>query len=65
LLDVQRAKLTRLRGEGKIDNTVLRRVQRVLDLQAIDVQLLGATGHPDDLKNKQAASKRPHCRLPK
>jgi CPA1 family monovalent cation:H+ antiporter len=45
LLDVQRQKLIELRKAGKIDNTVLRRVQRVLDLQTVEVQLLGTTGH--------------------
>lgn len=47
LLDVQRQKLIELRKEGKIDNTVLRRVQRILDLQTIEVQILGTTGHSD------------------
>jgi len=45
LLDAQRRQLIKLRDEGKIDNTVLRRVQRVLDLQTLEAQLLGATGH--------------------
>ncbi len=47
LLDAQRRKLIGLRGAGKIDNTVLRRVQRVLDLQTIEVQILNDTGHSD------------------
>jgi Na+/H+ antiporter len=47
LLDRQRAKLIELQREGKIDNTVLRRVQRILDLQTIEVQLLGITGHDE------------------
>jgi CPA1 family monovalent cation:H+ antiporter len=47
LLDVQRKKLIELREQGDIDNTVLRRVQRVLDLQTIEIQLLGTTGHSD------------------
>jgi monovalent cation/hydrogen antiporter len=50
LLDTQRAKLIELRQEGKIDNTVLRRLQRVLDLQTVENQLLSTTGH-DDLEN--------------
>lgn len=47
LLETQRKALIQLRDERKIDNTVLRRVQRVLDLQTIEVQILGATGHSD------------------
>jgi monovalent cation/hydrogen antiporter len=46
LLDVQRRKLIELRAQGKIDNTVMRRIQRLLDLETIEIQLLGATGHP-------------------
>jgi monovalent cation/hydrogen antiporter len=46
LLDVQRAKLIELREQGKIDNTVMRRIQRLLDLETIEMQLLGSTGHP-------------------
>lgn len=45
LLDIQRKKLIGLREEGKIDNTVLRRIQRLLDLETIEIQLLGTTGH--------------------
>jgi monovalent cation/hydrogen antiporter len=45
LLDAQRHRLIELRSEGNIDNTVLRRVQRVLDLQAIEIGLLDSTGH--------------------
>ena len=45
LLDAQRRRLIELRDAGQIDNTVLRRVQRVLDLETIEAQLLGATGH--------------------
>jgi hypothetical protein len=47
LLDVQRRRLIELRSQGKIDNTVLRRVQRVLDLQTIETQLLRTTGHAE------------------
>jgi CPA1 family monovalent cation:H+ antiporter len=47
LVAVQRKRLIELRDGGKIDNTVLRRVQRVLDLQAIEMQLLESTGHSD------------------
>jgi CPA1 family monovalent cation:H+ antiporter len=45
LLDTQRQRLIELRAEGKIDNTVLRRVLRVLDLQAVEIGLLDRTGH--------------------
>ena len=45
LLDAQRKKLIELGRERKIDNTVLRRIQRVLDLQTIEVQLLSDAGH--------------------
>ncbi len=47
LVEAQRKKLIELRELGKIDNTVLRRLQRVLDLQAIEVQLLETAGHSD------------------
>jgi len=47
LLEVQRDELIRLREEGKIDNTVLRRIQRVLDLQTAEVEILGTTGGAD------------------
>ncbi len=50
LLDTQRKKLIDLREDGKIDNTVLRRVQRLLDLQTVEVQLLGTTGGHEDLE---------------
>jgi CPA1 family monovalent cation:H+ antiporter len=45
LLDTQRKRLIELRSEGKIDNTVMRRVLRVLDLQAVEIALLDSTGH--------------------
>ena len=47
LLDAQRAALIRLRSEGRIDNTVMRRVQRLLDLQSEEADLLESTGHAD------------------
>jgi Na+/H+ antiporter len=47
LLDVQRKRLIQLREEGKIDNTVLRRLQRVLDLQMVEIELLSVTGHSE------------------
>jgi CPA1 family monovalent cation:H+ antiporter len=47
LLDVQRKELIRLRDESEIDNTVMRRVQRLLDLETSRVQLLGTTGHAE------------------
>ncbi len=46
LLDVQRRELIRLGDRGKVDNTVLRKIQRILDLETVGIQLLGNTGHP-------------------
>ncbi|MFY9740176.1 MAG: Na+/H+ antiporter [Candidatus Cybelea sp.] len=45
LLDTQRKRLIQLRTQGKIDNTVMRRVLRLLDLQAVEIGLLDSTGH--------------------
>jgi Na+/H+ antiporter len=45
LLDTQRKRLIELRAKGKIDNTVMRRVLGVLDLQAVEIGLLASTGH--------------------
>jgi Na+/H+ antiporter len=46
--DAQRQALIKLRDEGKIDNTVLRRLQRLLDLESEEIQVLGsAAGHSD------------------
>lgn len=47
LIDAQRDKLIALRDEGKIDNTVQRRLTRVLDLQTVETELLESTGHTD------------------
>jgi monovalent cation/hydrogen antiporter len=47
LIDAQRAKLRELREEGKIDNTVQRRLTRLLDLQTVELQLLESTGRPE------------------
>lgn len=47
LLEAQRAKLLELGEKRKIDNTVLRRLQRVFDLQLVELQVLDATGQPD------------------
>ncbi len=47
LIEAQRSELIKLRSEGKIDNTVLRRLQRVLDLQTVEMQLLSTTGHSE------------------
>ncbi len=44
LLNIQRKVLVALRDKGEIDNTVLRRIQRLLDLETTIVQLLGVTG---------------------
>ena len=45
LIQAQRKELIRLRDKGKIDNTVLRRIQRLLDLETAEIDLLGSTGH--------------------
>jgi CPA1 family monovalent cation:H+ antiporter len=47
LVGAQRKTLIRLRDEGKVDNTVLRRIQRLLDLQVEEMDLLERTGRPD------------------
>jgi Na+/H+ antiporter len=47
LVDAQRTALIRLRREGRVDNTVMRRVQRLLDLQSEETELLESTGHSD------------------
>ena len=47
LLGVQREELIRLRNRGTIDNTVMRRVQALLDLEDEEISLLGSTGHSD------------------
>jgi CPA1 family monovalent cation:H+ antiporter len=47
LLGVQREELIRLRDRGKIDNTVMRRVQALLDLEDEEIALLSTTGHTD------------------
>jgi len=47
LLEAQRAKLIELRAQGRIDNTVLRRLQRVFDLQSVEIQVLDSTGQVD------------------
>jgi CPA1 family monovalent cation:H+ antiporter len=45
LLDVQRSALVALRSTGKIDNTVMRRIQRLLDLESGELHALGMAGH--------------------
>lgn len=47
LLGVQREELVRLRNRGKIDNTVMRRIQALLDLEDEEISLLSTTGHTD------------------
>ena len=47
LLGVQREELIRLRDRGKIDNTVMRRIQALLDLEDEEIRLLSTTGHTD------------------
>ena len=47
VLEAQRHEVVRLRGEGRIDNTVFRRIQRLLDLETARMELLGTTGQSD------------------
>jgi monovalent cation/hydrogen antiporter len=47
VVEAQRAKLAALRNQGKIDNTVQRRLTRVLDLQTVEVALLESVGQYD------------------
>jgi monovalent cation/hydrogen antiporter len=47
LLNARRAALIELGQNGKVDNTVLRRVQRLLDLETEQIELLDETGHAD------------------
>lgn len=48
LLDIQRDSLIGLRDKGAIDNTVMRRIQRLLDLESESIELLGSTSHTDN-----------------
>jgi len=45
IIAAERAKLIALRDQGEIDNTVLRRLQRVFDLESVELQVLDTTGH--------------------
>lgn len=47
LIAAQRTKLIQLRRQGRIDNTVLRRLQRTFDLESVELQVLDSTGHAD------------------
>ena len=47
LIGAQRAELIKLRDHGKIDNTVLRRIQRLLDLESEEIDLLDSAGHAE------------------
>jgi hypothetical protein len=47
LIVAERAKLIHLRAIGKIDNTVLRRLQRIFDLESVENEVLDSTGHSD------------------
>ncbi|MGA8576548.1 MAG: Na+/H+ antiporter [Candidatus Cybelea sp.] len=47
IIAAERAKLIQLREQGKIDNTVLRRLQRAFDLESVEIQVLDTTGHVD------------------
>lgn len=45
LLIVQRSELIALSNSGKIDNTVMRRILRLLDFEAEEIAILETTGH--------------------
>ncbi|HEX4013153.1 MAG TPA: Na+/H+ antiporter [Candidatus Cybelea sp.] len=47
IIDAERTRLIELRRLGKIDNTVLRQVQRLLDLETLEVEVLDRTGHTE------------------
>jgi Na+/H+ antiporter len=47
LLDAQRKEIIRLRDAGEIDNTVMRRIQQLLDLETASTELLRSTGHSE------------------
>lgn len=47
LLDAQRDTLLDMRRRGEVDNTVFRKIQRLLDLEAEEIDLLESTGHPE------------------
>jgi CPA1 family monovalent cation:H+ antiporter len=47
LIDAQQSKLIALRNEGTIDNTVLRRLLRIFDLETVELQVLDSTGQVD------------------
>jgi Na+/H+ antiporter len=51
--EAQRQALIMLRDEGKIDNTVLRRLQRLLDLETEEVQLLGSAAARSDIESPE------------
>lgn len=47
LLEAQRRSLIELARQGKIDNTVMRRVLRLLDLETEEISLLESAGHAE------------------
>ena len=47
LLEAQRQSLIDLTQNGKIDNTVMRRTLRLLDLESEQIAMLESTGHAD------------------
>ncbi len=47
LIEAQRHTLIKLRDQGKVDNTVMRKIQRLLDLQVEEMDLLESTGHSE------------------
>lgn len=47
LLGAQRHALLELQRDGKVDNTVIRKIQQLLDIEAEEIDILEATGHLD------------------
>ncbi len=47
LIDAQRRTLNELLRKGKVDNTVFRRIQRLLDLEQEEIAIMERTGRPD------------------
>ncbi len=47
VLEAQRHEIIKLRTDGRIDNTVFRSFQRLLDLETARIELMGVAGHSD------------------
>jgi len=47
LIDAERTEIIRLRDTGEIDNTVMRRIQTLLDHEELEIELLAGSGRID------------------